>query len=89
MIIIKIMGGLGNQMFQYALARRLQLMGRNVKIDTSYFDDIPDTDTPRLKWVTKFNYKFYEISKFEKKYRMLIMNSVYTIIKQKPVRALL
>ena len=48
MIIIKIMGGLGNQMFQYALARRLQLMGRNVKIDTSYFDDIPDTDTPRL-----------------------------------------
>ena len=84
MIIIKIMGGLGNQMFQYALARRLQLMGRNVKIDTSYFDDIPDTDTPRLKWVTKFNYKFYEISKFEKKYRMLIMNSVYTIIKQKP-----
>ena len=33
MIIVQLAGGLGNQMFQYALARRLMSMGRNVKID--------------------------------------------------------
>ncbi|MES2087655.1 MAG: alpha-1,2-fucosyltransferase [Patescibacteria group bacterium] len=37
MIIIKIEGGLGNQMFQYALGRNLSLThGKNFKIDTSY-----------------------------------------------------
>ena len=33
MIIIQLKGGLGNQMFQYALYRQLQSMGREVKID--------------------------------------------------------
>jgi len=38
MIIVKIIGGLGNQMFQYAYAKSLQERGNNVKIDLSAFE---------------------------------------------------
>lgn len=38
MIIVKIVGGLGNQMFQYAYASALKLKGFDVKIDISAFD---------------------------------------------------
>ena len=39
MIIIQIAGGLGNQMQQYALYRRFLSLGREAKIDLSWFDD--------------------------------------------------
>ena len=38
MIIVKIIGGLGNQMFQYAYAKALQEKGNEVKIDISVFN---------------------------------------------------
>lgn len=38
MIVVKIIGGLGNQMFQYAYAKVLSHKGYEVKIDTSEFD---------------------------------------------------
>lgn len=38
MIIVKIVGGLGNQMFQYAYAKELEQKGYDVKIDISAFD---------------------------------------------------
>lgn len=38
MIIIKIIGGLGNQMFQYVYAKALQQKGHEVKIDISAFE---------------------------------------------------
>lgn len=38
MIIVKIIGGLGNQMFQYAYAKALEQKGYNVKIDISAFN---------------------------------------------------
>jgi hypothetical protein len=37
MIIVRIVGGLGNQMFQYAYAKALQHKGYDVKIDISKF----------------------------------------------------
>lgn len=37
MIIVRIVGGLGNQMFQYAYAKALQQKGFNVQIDISKF----------------------------------------------------
>ncbi len=37
MIIVRIIGGLGNQMFQYAYAKSLQKRGYRVKIDISKF----------------------------------------------------
>lgn len=47
MIIIKIMGGFGNQMFQYALAKELLYRGKEVKADISYYSNIPPEDTER------------------------------------------
>jgi hypothetical protein len=39
MVIVKIMGGLGNQLFQYAYARSLKELGYDVSLDnTSFFD---------------------------------------------------
>jgi len=39
MIIAKLMGGLGNQLFQYAVARHLGVIhGRDIKVDTSFFE---------------------------------------------------
>ena len=37
MIIVKIIGGLGNQLFQYSYAKSLQKKGYKVKIDISPF----------------------------------------------------
>ena len=37
MVIIRAMGGLGNQLQQYALYRKLEHMGRDVRLDTSWF----------------------------------------------------
>jgi hypothetical protein len=38
MIITRIIGGLGNQMLQYAYAKALQQKGHEVKIDISAFE---------------------------------------------------
>ena len=48
MVIVKLMGGLGNQMFQYAAARRLaHFNNTNLKIDLSWFDNICKVDSSR------------------------------------------
>lgn len=39
MIIIKLMGGLGNQMQQYALYKKFENMGKEVRIDISWFQN--------------------------------------------------
>ena len=39
MLIIRLSGGLGNQMFQYALYKSLKLSSKLVKLDLSYFDN--------------------------------------------------
>lgn len=54
MIIIKIQGGLGNQMFQYALGRNLSLL-HNVpfKIDRSYLRSA--NQSRRVFWLDNFN----------------------------------
>lgn len=48
MIIVKLWGGLGNQMFQYAAARRLShINGEPLKLDTRWFGREAHGDTPR------------------------------------------
>ena len=37
MIIIRVMGGLGNQLQQYALYKKLESMGKEVRLDISWF----------------------------------------------------
>ncbi|WP_293739919.1 alpha-1,2-fucosyltransferase [uncultured Parabacteroides sp.] len=56
MIIVAIFGGLGNQMFQYALARSLQIKGEDVKIDIELVND--RTCRPN------FTYRDFELDNF-------------------------
>ena len=37
MLIVRVMGGLGNQLQQYALYRKLEHIGKDVRLDTSWF----------------------------------------------------
>ncbi|MCL5784057.1 MAG: alpha-1,2-fucosyltransferase [Patescibacteria group bacterium] len=57
MIIVQLFGGLGNQMFQYALARSLSLdRETSFKLDiTAYYSNIPALDTPRRYSLSVFN----------------------------------
>ena len=52
MKIVKIFGGLGNQMFQYSYALLLKEQGYKVEIDTTYFD----------KTSNKYMLKYFDIS---------------------------
>lgn len=55
---IKIQAGLGNQMFQYALARRIkEKTDKEVVLDLSYYspDGVKEGDTPRGYELDKFN----------------------------------
>jgi hypothetical protein len=56
MIIVKLMGGLGNQMFQYAAGRRLAHVHKTeLKLDVSWFSEIAAIDTKRKYELAPFN----------------------------------
>jgi len=56
MIVVKLQGGLGNQMFQYAAAKRLAIQhNTDVILDLRWFDEIPETDTKRWYELDCFN----------------------------------
>ena len=40
MIIIQVAGGLGNQLQQYALYRKFVRMGKEARLDLSWFDEV-------------------------------------------------
>lgn len=44
MIIIHVMGGLGNQLYQYAMYYKLKNLGKQVKLDTGAYDDSATDD---------------------------------------------
>ena len=48
MVVVKLQGGLGNQMFQYAAARSLSMrLNTEMYFDLSWFSNIPSSDTKR------------------------------------------
>lgn len=56
MILAKLRGGLSNQMFQYAAARRLaHRHGTELLLDVSWYDHIPAGSTPRVFELDAFN----------------------------------
>ncbi len=56
MIVVKLMGGLGNQMFQYALGRNLALkLNTDLFLDLSSFEQHNGVDTPRHFELNLFN----------------------------------
>ena len=55
------MGGLGNQLFQYAFVEKLKSMGKDVKVDLSIYEDTPEGTTVRDSIYDMLNTK-YEIA---------------------------
>ena len=56
MIITKLQGGLGNQMFQYACGRSLSIeLGENLKVDISSYDGNNSRDTKRYFSLDHYN----------------------------------
>ncbi|MGA2298743.1 MAG: alpha-1,2-fucosyltransferase [FCB group bacterium] len=74
MLIIKLIGGLGNQMFQYALGRKLSLQhGVELKLDLSWFDNVPSIDTKRSYALGVYNINENFATKDDiKKYKKII-----------------
>ncbi|MDB5183180.1 MAG: hypothetical protein JWO47_964 [Candidatus Saccharibacteria bacterium] len=49
MIVVRLMGGHSNQLFQYAIGKNLsKKLGTNLMLDLSWFKDFADVDTPRF-----------------------------------------
>lgn len=63
MIIIRAMGGLGNQLQQYALYKKLELSGRDVRLDTSWFrnaavqSSVPAKRELELDYLDRLDYR--------------------------------
>lgn len=63
MVIVKAMGGLGNQLQQYALYRKLEHLGRDVRLDTSWFynkalqANVPAGRALELEYLEKLPYR--------------------------------
>ena len=56
MIVIKLMGGLGNQMFQHAAASAIsRKLKTELLIDLSWFDGLGEDDTKRYYELNNFN----------------------------------
>lgn len=80
-IVVRIFGGLGNQLFQYAFGQYLQRKsGFDVKYDFQYFTD-DDFRKPNIK---KFNYEIFEarknISKKHIKFKSFTINKLFNNI---------
>ena len=69
MIIVKLMGGLGNQMFQYAAAKSLALLTQTkLKIDVSFLND----RTPR----ENFTYRDFKLDIFKLSFQIATSNEI-------------
>ena len=61
MIVIHVMGGLGNQLYQYAMYEKLRSIGKNVKLDTyAYSDNAGDDKEWRKLELDRFPHVKYE-----------------------------
>ena len=75
MIIIQVAGGLGNQLQQYALYRKFVRMGKEARLDLSWFDEIKENDgeakvTSRNLELAYFDRLVYETCTREEKERL-------------------
>ena len=75
MVIVKIIGGLGNQMFQYAYAKSLEIRGFEVKLDLSSFIN--------YKLHGGFQLDKYNINIEQAKYSRLLFSRINPFIKLK------
>jgi len=72
MIIIKLKGGLGNQLFQYAMGRNIEITKKiNVKFDLSWFTHFPQRKYQLDEFKTEIKFASFleiiKVKKFERK----------------------
>lgn len=75
MIIIQVAGGLGNQLQQYALYRKFVRMGKEARLDLSWFDEVKQNNgeakvTSRNLEITCFDRLVYETCTREEKEKL-------------------
>ncbi len=74
MVIIELMGGLGNQLQQYALYRKLVRMGKKARLDISWFQkqrDKREEITSRELELDRFDRLVYEVCTEEEKAELI------------------
>lgn len=76
MIIIQVMGGLGNQLQQYALYRKFVRMGKEARLDLSWFEKVKEKNreakvTDRNMELACFDRLVYEICTGEEKEKLI------------------
>ncbi len=79
MIIVKVKGGLGNQMQQYALYCKLRSIGKEARLDLSWFDDENQKDmlAPRACELLRFRNLPYETCTPQEREELLGSDSVW------------
>lgn len=96
MIIIRVWGGLGNQMFQYALYRVYSLKGMETKLDISSCEERPIHNGYELQNIFRVSdclyaskrecsrFAFYKVNKLNRLLiRIIPRKTCYTVIKEK------
>lgn len=86
MIIIQVMGGLGNQLQQYALYQKFIKLGKEVRLDLSWFLDKEKRGkvlAERELELAYFDHLVYEACTFEEKVRLIGSDGVTGKLKRK------
>ncbi|MCR4787293.1 MAG: alpha-1,2-fucosyltransferase, partial [Lachnospiraceae bacterium] len=85
MMIIELMGGLGNQLQQYALYRKYLKLGTKVKLDLCWFDESVQKDmkAKRNIEIDRFSGVKYEVCTKEERDSLLGKNDLITKIRKK------
>lgn len=72
-VIIKLTGGLGNQMFQYAYARSIAIKNKcELYIDDTYYTNQPSADTIRKLELTQFHIQDFKYASVHQRKNMRI-----------------
>ena len=74
MLIIEVSGGLGNQMFQYALYTKLKEMGKDVRLDLSIYKNENS--------VRKFELDIFQVDYQEASIKEIRKNKNQTVVKK-------
>ena len=84
MIVIKVMGGLGNQLFQLAFGMSIAKKYKyKVKYDITYYDNIPENDTKRELCIKKYlNWGNIATKEEIESYQFYHENKIYRVLRK-------
>jgi hypothetical protein len=78
MIVVRLCGGLGNQMFQYAAGRSLSIIHKTeLVLDLSWYKNIPGSNTPRKYELGNYNIQARLATKKEERFFSLYSNRIF------------